>query len=108
MPEPPLLHTRDWHGKTVLITGVCGTVGAELLRQLLETDVLDIILNDTGRRFNSLPFQSISDIEIPDPCYSPVILRRRGVQFVDLTSHQQSDLENFIHQNLTAADSLPH
>ena len=74
---------------------------------MIETDVLDIILGDTGRRFNSLPFQSISDIESPDPCYSPVVLRRRGVQFVDLTTAQQSDLENFIHQNLMAAGQLP-
>ena len=29
---------RDWSGLNVLITGVCGTVGGELLRQLAETD----------------------------------------------------------------------
>jgi len=74
---------------------------------MVDADVLDIILGDTGRRFNSLPFQSIFDIEVPDPCYSPVVLRRRGVQLVGLTPQQESDLENFIHQNVKANDQLP-
>jgi len=75
---------------------------------VVDADVLDIILSDTGRRFNSLPFQSISDTEIFDPCYSPVVFRRRAVKFIDLTPQQQSDLENFIHQNLAAKDRLSH
>ena len=74
---------------------------------IVDNNVLDIILDDTGRRFNSLPFQSISDIEIPDPCYSPVIMRRRGVQFVNLTTQQQFDLENFIHKIVVPSDPLP-
>ena len=32
-----------WQGKTVLITGVCGTVGAEVLRQLAELQPAEII-----------------------------------------------------------------
>lgn len=43
MPASTSNRTRDWHGRTVLITGVCGTVGSELLRQLLNADVLDLV-----------------------------------------------------------------
>jgi hypothetical protein len=57
---------------------------------------LNIILDESGRRFNNLRFKNISDIEISEPHYSPVIMRRRGVQFVGLTTEQQSNLENFI------------
>jgi FlaA1/EpsC-like NDP-sugar epimerase len=32
-----------WSGKRVLITGVCGTVGRELLRQVLEHDTAEVI-----------------------------------------------------------------
>jgi len=32
-----------WTGKSVLITGVCGSVGKELLRQLIETEVASIV-----------------------------------------------------------------
>ena len=35
-------------GKTVLVTGSCGTVGAELLRQLLETKVAHIVCIDNN------------------------------------------------------------
>jgi FlaA1/EpsC-like NDP-sugar epimerase len=33
----------NWHGKTVLITGVCGTVGSELLRQVVLEGPAEII-----------------------------------------------------------------
>ena len=33
----------SWNGKTVLITGVCGTVGQELLRQLLKYNLQEVI-----------------------------------------------------------------
>jgi len=57
---------------------------------------LNIILEESGRRFNNLRFRNISDFEVSEPHYSPVIMRRRGAQFVNLTTEQQSDLENFI------------
>src|SRR3546814_10622527 len=45
----PLFNRRDtgvrgtWHGKTVLVTGVCGTVGRELLRQTVAFSPSEII-----------------------------------------------------------------
>lgn len=62
----------------------------------VDAPALDIILDGSGRRFNSLPFKNISDFEISEPYYSPVIMRRRGVQFVGLSTEQQSKLEDFI------------
>ncbi|MGB0738956.1 MAG: polysaccharide biosynthesis protein, partial [Planctomycetaceae bacterium] len=35
-------------GKTVLVTGGCGTVGRELVRQLLEHDLCEIRVIDTN------------------------------------------------------------
>ncbi len=61
-----------------------------------DTEELNIMLDESGRRFNNLRFKNISDFEISESHYSPVIMRRRGVQFVDLTTEQQSNLENFI------------
>ena len=61
---------------------------------------LNIILEESGRRFDNLRFRNISDVEVSEPHYSPVIMRRRGAQFVNLTTQQQSDLENFIIVNV--------
>ena len=33
----------SWAGKSILITGVCGSIGKELLRQLVETDAASIV-----------------------------------------------------------------
>jgi len=48
--------TNLWQGKTVLITGVCGTIGSELLRQLTHNEVKHLIgidNNETGLFFLS-------------------------------------------------------
>ena len=34
---------NPWQGKRVMITGVCGTVGGELLRQILALDVAEVV-----------------------------------------------------------------
>jgi len=73
----------------------------------VDSRVLDIVLDDSVRRFNNLPFKIIFDIEVADPCYSPVTMRRRGVEFVNLTAQQQSDLEDFIYQNVVEPEQLP-
>lgn len=36
-------NTNNWSGETVLITGVCGTVGREILRQVEQEDVKQVI-----------------------------------------------------------------
>lgn len=43
MPEPAESGLDRWHEKTVLITGVCGTIGRELLRQLLAGGAREIV-----------------------------------------------------------------
>ena len=64
-----------------------------------DANELDIIMDGTGVRFNRLPVKSISDFEIQDHEYSPVRMRRRSVQFTDLTPDQISTLEGFIQNN---------
>lgn len=63
---------------------------------MLEPKELKIVLDGTNLRFDSLSSISISDIEINDPLYTPVNIRRRSVQFVDLTQEQLSNLEWFL------------
>ena len=51
----------QWKNKKVLITGVCGTVGSELLRQLVEMDVESIIgidSNESELFFATQPFRN--------------------------------------------------
>lgn len=63
---------------------------------MLEPKELKIILDGTNLRFDRLSSISISDIEINDPLYTPVNIRRRSVQFVGLTQEQLSNLEWFL------------
>jgi hypothetical protein len=72
--------------------------------ELIETDTLNIVLDDIGLRFDGLPFKSISDFEIIDEYYSPIRMRRKSGQFIGLTAKQLSSLEYFI-QN--SAQELP-
>ncbi len=43
-----MTEVSDWEGKTVFITGVCGTVGRELLRKVCETGVRGVVGIDTN------------------------------------------------------------
>lgn len=57
----------NWQGKNVFITGVCGTVGRELLRQLSKLDcsrVVGVDNNETELFFLSQEFESIDSIEL--------------------------------------------
>ena len=62
----------------------------------IETKEVNIILDGSNLRFDRLLSKSISDIEIEESNYTPVKMRRRGVQFVGLTNEQLSNLEWFI------------
>ena len=58
---------------------------------------LDIFSTDGDFFLTLVPFATVADFEIPDrkPPYCAA-MRRRHVQFENLTHHQMSQLENFI------------
>ncbi len=62
----------------------------------ITTKEMHVILDGSNLRFDRLPSKSISDFEIEDTFYTPVKMRRRGVQFIGLTREQLSNLEWFI------------
>lgn len=62
----------------------------------IETKEMNVILDGSNLRFDRLPSIRVSDFEIDDTSYTPVKLRRRGVQFVGLTNEQLSNLEWYI------------
>jgi Predicted nucleoside-diphosphate sugar epimerases len=77
-----------WHGKNVLVTGVCGTVGKEILRQLVLLEPQEIIgidnneselffLNEEYRNYSNVKL-FIGDIRDPDK------LRRKskGIDYI--------------------------
>lgn len=62
-----------------------------------EPPVLDILTRDTRFTLRKIPFKIISDSEIADdPASSHFTLRRRSVQFGQLTNQQILQLEYFI------------
>jgi len=63
---------------------------------------LDIYV--AGNRFylSKLPVEIVSDIRVPNKIQiNPIIMRRQGVQFGELTSEQTSSLNSFILQYTT-------
>ena len=64
--------------------------------EMIDTKELNIVLDGTGLRFDRLPSKSVSDFELQEEDYTPVKMRRQGVQFVGLTKEQVSNLEWFI------------
>jgi len=62
-----LNNENHWKGKSVLITGVCGTIGTELLRQLAQLEVAHIVgidNNETDLFFVSQEYANDSSIEV--------------------------------------------
>ncbi len=54
---------ENWHGKTVLITGVCGTVGRELLHQTMalgQSEIIGIDNNESELFFVASPNRIIA------------------------------------------------
>jgi hypothetical protein len=63
---------------------------------------LDILLADNGFYMEKVPFESISDFEIPNEfAFSSLKMNRHGVKFGQLTQHQLSQLEDFLRNYTT-------
>lgn len=67
------------------------------IRAALKTDrVVDIIFEDEKISIEKLPGKTIFDFEIEEEYYTPIIFRKLGVEFKQLTSKQLVELENCI------------
>ena len=65
---------------------------------------IDILLSDGSFYLNKVRVNTILDFEITNEVpFSSITMRRRGVQFGEMTDDQKSDLRYFI-QNYTRAD----
>jgi hypothetical protein len=63
---------------------------------------LDVCVKNTGFYLGKIPSKTISDFEVGEKdALGPTAVRRRGVQFGDLTQKQISQLQDFI-QKYTA------
>jgi hypothetical protein len=62
---------------------------------------LDIFLIGEGFHLDKMPFQTVSDQEIPERlCAGPQRMRRCAVQFGELTQTQTLQLEEFIRNHI--------
>jgi len=57
---------------------------------------LNIFLTERGFCLDNLPFETVSDVGTYEIPFTPVTMRRSGVQFERLTEGQASRLEYFI------------
>ncbi len=65
----------------------------------IETSDIDLFISGTGFFFNNLLIKTISDIVPPDKhSFSSLPIRRRGIQFSDLSKQDKSNLNKFIRQ----------
>ncbi len=65
---------------------------------------LDIFLTNEGFYIKRVPFKTVSDFEVSvQQPNNIVFMRRRGVQFGELTLRQISHLEYFIHNYTTSS-----
>jgi c-di-GMP-binding flagellar brake protein YcgR len=60
---------------------------------------LDLFLIDTDFYLSEVPFQTVWDVKTHENPFSSITMRRCGVQFGDLNSIQQTELDNFIHNH---------
>jgi len=61
---------------------------------------LDILLAYQGISVRKMRFNAISDIQIANKSpFSPLLMRRCGVRFGELTEKQESELKDFIHNH---------
>lgn len=63
---------------------------------------LDILLAYHGMCTEKIQFETVSDIEIENKSpFSPMLMRRCGVRFGELTDNQKSQLKDFIFDHTT-------
>ena len=68
-------------------------------RNVRSSSGLDILLAYYGLYMEKIQFKTISDFQIPNKSpFSPIIMRRHGVKFEELTPNQASMLEDFIRE----------
>lgn len=68
----------------------------------IDSSFLDILLADNGFYMEKIPFESVSDFEIPNEfAFSSLRMNRHGVKFGQLTRHQLSQLEDFLRNYTT-------
>ena len=64
--------------------------------QLKPDRPVDVIFKDRNLGVMSLPGKTVFDIEVVEKYYTPIKFRKLGVQFQQLTTQQQVELENCI------------
>ncbi|MBW1894059.1 MAG: hypothetical protein JRI91_10245, partial [Deltaproteobacteria bacterium] len=70
----------------------------------IETSDIDLFISGTGFFFKKLRIKTISDTVLPDKhSFSSLPIRRRGIQFSNLSKQDKSELNNFIRQYATDA-----
>lgn len=63
---------------------------------------MDIISADDSFYLDKLTFKTVIDVETTDePSFSPITVKRQGVEFVGLTFEQHAKLEYFLRQHTT-------
>ena len=64
--------------------------------------VLDVFLVDKGFYLSKLPVKIVSDVLVPNKIpINPIVMRRQGVQFGELTSEQTLSIQTFIRDYTT-------
>ncbi len=67
-----------------------------------------IFLSSMGYYVGDLPFKTISDYEVTNPSFSSMQVRKRHVQFADLSFKQLFDLDYYLKNNVSEqVEKLP-
>ena len=83
----------EWSGKRVLITGVCGTVGGEALRQVLEELLEDLLLAQVAQVLEHLEAfalvleQRVALSVSPQPDAATQVVHRLEVLLPEVVEH---------------------
>lgn len=63
---------------------------------------MDILLNNIGFYMEQIPVKTVADVEVLNRIpFSVIPTRRCCVEFLDLTWHQESQIDHFIHKYTT-------
>ena len=66
------------------------------------SEMLDILLADNGFYLEKIPFQTITDLEIPNRFpFTTIVMKRHGVRFIELSQFHESKLKEFIEKHTT-------